>query len=440
MVKGRHGIFSRSYLEEPRSVCRVVGNIIEKEVSLDTLVLYHIPKTAGTTITLALIEEFSDDIWNAQSQSRVEAEKESLKSYFIVSGHFKNDFVYGNFEKKNVLTILRDPLKRAVSQYENWRDVSRIEWDSDAWTVDEVARQAFEIAQTSTAYDFLSHKENYEVVANTRNVLTRALCSEPDVDPFTTDERLVEDAFENLRSFLWFGFVEQLDVSMAMLARQLRRPRLLDGALYKHNPSSRRNPLSQAEKTAVRKINALDYKLFDLAKGEFERRKQIFFMDGIRRTTEADYADFDLWRFSEFAYQPDDLVFLNGWSFPEADGAGQAYRWSFGATRARLAFNMPSQPPAGPITLLLSVLAVSSDIDPDQLDCELGGVRAAQSKWKHEEGRFEFEFSFDAGAIKDDIQALDILVPGLAPNPKPDDPRDHLGIAFAGIRIRIRSS
>lgn len=93
------------------------------------LVFMHLPKTAGVSVGAFLNEKFQDDErfpipWNSvdNSVNNLQLKKDSR---FLVAGHMEAkhlDVINGNYGTINdyqykVMTVIRDPIKRVVSEY-----------------------------------------------------------------------------------------------------------------------------------------------------------------------------------------------------------------------------------------------------------------------------------------------------------------------------------
>lgn len=395
----------------------------------DPLIFFHIPKTAGTTVSLALKDELGDSMIETKSQKNLDNMELIPPHTEIISGHFIWSHVIEKFPKANLLTMFRNPKERVISQYNNWRDSTRIEWSSGAWNIDDNAAEAFEIAQKNTLCDFLK-SENDLIVANCRNVFTRAFCGSSDVSPYNEDPALVESAFENVRSFFWLGLVERMDLSMTSLAMQLGRPSLINAALHIHNHAKSSVQINDVGDALLDDCTKLDKKLYDLVESEFENRIAILLKEGAWSQFIIGARTKELKR--QFHYITTDIDFLSGWSFEEKTLVGISYRWSFAGTEAAIML-----PPMGKedYTVTLHAIAVVEGVICSEIKVLLDRKPPDAYDAIQSEQGWLLRYKFKRSESNLCNSLLTIAVSGGTNKEKLADPRTNLGIALHAIEI-----
>jgi hypothetical protein len=401
--------------------------------TVDPLVFFHIPKTAGTTLSTILKARLGDAMFEAKSQAILDRMGDGGSGLAMVSGHFVKERIYPAFPRENLLTLLRDPVERVVSQYLNWRDPARIEWDAEAWDIDAASRDAIETAQSCDLETFLN-TANRVIMENTQNIYVRAFCDQQDVDPASDDPGLVDSAFENLRRFFWFGLVDRMEESMLMLARQLGFAELVDGALQVHNASKKRMRVSGRERALARRINALDYRLMDMARGEFGDRLRSLLRDGVKLAMRRN-PDVHLPR---LAIEFSDLRFLSGWSFAEQTDDARSYRWSYAGVEADVLLPAGLIPMARDFILDIDLLAIADGLDPATIAVALDYGSPTHIELQREGNGWRLFCRFAGRPQAHQRPCLSIRA-GIASatSSSSGDPRNNLGVALGGLELSI---
>ncbi len=249
------------------------------------LYFLHIPKTAGTTLYHLLDEKFD---LQAVCPARfwlelLDLPSEKLPHYQFFRGHF--GYPLHRFLNRDLMhmTMLRDPVDRAISYFEH---VRRHPHDFFHKTI---------VSQQMEFADFIRSPETQFTVANLQ---TRTLAFDLDIrlpqvrslnqfatNPFgldgiteTTildipDDELIEMAKQRLAQCVCVGLVEQFQESLWLMSYALgwypmARPERLNQApsrLAKHD-------LSAETLSDILQMNHLDRQLYGYAKQLFERR------------------------------------------------------------------------------------------------------------------------------------------------------------------------
>lgn len=252
-----------------------------KPRSTRDFLFHHIAKTAGSTFILVLEKLFSPQ---EICPARIDPELEALtpaekKKYRLYHGHFSYDGLNQNLAHCTRLVFLRDPVERAISQYHNWHDHSRIdpEWKERAEEHPE-AFEAVDAASRMSLEQFVD-SENWTIADCVHNHHTRYLAARRDwpIEPGYFDKPLYDEALENLHGFEFVGVTESFEESLQVFA-------LTFGLLPWSGSGSFVTNINATKKTGARydipaalrekiiRCNAMDMKLYEAAQRLFRER------------------------------------------------------------------------------------------------------------------------------------------------------------------------
>ena len=86
------------------------------------LVFLHLPKTGGTALHQQLLTNFRpEEVCPIRFSRLVEQPREALERYVFFSGHFNFDHVRHIPGETYVVTVLREPRQRILSNYYFWK-------------------------------------------------------------------------------------------------------------------------------------------------------------------------------------------------------------------------------------------------------------------------------------------------------------------------------
>jgi hypothetical protein len=234
-----------------------------------TVIFLHIGKTAGTTLRRILHRNFTRSATllvesPVDVPARLRREEtipafaglpESVRRQArLIEGHT----IFGLHEfvpRPSVyITILRDPLALAVSQY------SFVRRTPTHWLHDTALRMTFD--------EYLRSGVSLEM----DNSQTRALAGDHSTPFGKCSDELLETAKRNLDShFGVVGLTERFDESLVLLKRTFGWSRL---CYVPANvaPAQRRPPASDSALRMLRDLNRLDIQLWEFARDRFDRR------------------------------------------------------------------------------------------------------------------------------------------------------------------------
>ena len=231
----------------------------------DLIVFIHIPKTAGTSFASFL----ESKLYHFDQQSI------AIRPRTLLTGHNYLHLTYSNLANGYLITFLREPISRTISQYrslrnplnyaENWRE----EWDAQ-----QVA--ALEFCQKATLSEFI-RSDDLNVLSHIVNAQTRMLADfkigvqELLQDSSLQDRSLLSASESLLQKIDFLGIYEEMAASMVMFSRETG----LHGDLPHLNRSTPFDAnLTPGDLCRIRSLTYLDSQLYELGMHLFRERAQ----------------------------------------------------------------------------------------------------------------------------------------------------------------------
>lgn len=205
------------------------------------LISVHIPKCAGTSFRHILREVYGDALWlnYAGCFAREQATADKIPAgTTCIHGHFLADTFDDIVPERRLITWVRDPVERVVSNYHHFLRSPDLR--------DTCCRRLIEEKLTLRQFAELDWM---------RNLMTRYLAGRP------------------LETFAFVGVAERFDESMALFATQFRCE--IPGSLPRVNVNPGRSSpsyeLSAADRAYLRSLNERDAALYDHAVRRLDR-------------------------------------------------------------------------------------------------------------------------------------------------------------------------
>jgi hypothetical protein len=223
----------------------------------EVLIYVHLPKAGGTTLNRVIEAEYPvsriyciDPAYHARANRRLQATPDAkLQGYDAFIGHMPFGLHTRLERPSRYITVFRDPVARMISAYRFARSYK--------------LHPRHKIASGTSLLGFLETIDRH-------NVQTGLLAGTPlgtDVDGTA-----LERAVSNLdRHFVVAGLTERFDETLALLKLRFgwRIPQL--GDFNVTSPSKApKEKVPDEERRQIAEWNALDVKLYDLAKRRFE--------------------------------------------------------------------------------------------------------------------------------------------------------------------------
>ena len=236
------------------------------------LVFLHIPKTAGTAITSFLREHF--DASEVMPQLEIPFHR-SHPIWPLIARHYQLLGVGMHLEHEHVdafqrglanerppflLTVLREPKKRLLSQYKEWRSTS----DAAMHVATDELKDAILTARTRPFSDFL-RSENPMIRVTLDNLQTRLLVGR-NLSRTLSDAELLSRARHNLAQYDLVGTTASCDATVALLAEAYGWPLPESGTPRRHVsklPPAAALATTPADEELMAALTALDQALWD---------------------------------------------------------------------------------------------------------------------------------------------------------------------------------
>ncbi len=180
----------------------------------EPLIFMHVPKTAGTTLTTFLDQQFDREqicphevIHQAHLYTR-----EQFQGYKLIRGHLNYDHIEGLLSPGRLITVLREPIARTISQYRFFRregEGLRKQYPGATATVDAAMSQSLEQFLRNPTPEVRHHIDNMQ----TRQSAGYGFA----FNPAAGDEAILSRAMENLRRFDLVGLTEALPQTLELL-------------------------------------------------------------------------------------------------------------------------------------------------------------------------------------------------------------------------------
>jgi len=241
---------------------------VSGEADTRTFVFDHIPKTGGSAFKTVLEQIFGVENISPAVSGRSELwAEQKYADYPVITGHFHSPIPMGGAHRERArITILRDPIDRAISEYYYYRyDVQRVEWNK--------------LAVLAKDYDLYGYIKILEANrdAAISNCYSRRFASQLSRQLWSEDKilRLAKAALDR---YDFVGLQEQFVDSVDMFCCKFGLPPVPD--IPRVNATSSRQRLqeidSKTHKHLVR-MNRLDTELYNYALQRFQEEKRRIF-------------------------------------------------------------------------------------------------------------------------------------------------------------------
>ncbi|XQQ05051.1 MAG: hypothetical protein EDM05_63720 [Leptolyngbya sp. IPPAS B-1204] len=262
---------------------------------------FHIPKTAGTSLRFWLLELFAQEeyleCFFLEDLEKISSEKIAQHRFF--SGHLGFSLCQALPQQPNIVTWLREPIEREISQYNYLRQKRSMLLDqvTQSRSVEYIdAASHLGIADLLQSDLHLGYYDNLQVrylsgiapgqygqTANTEDADRLSLWTRAAKQ--NCDDEMLAAAKRNLLDLLHFGLCESMQASIELLCYRANwAPRQFNLHLNRSQTGAKAlaDALSAEEIAIIRDVNQYDLALYEFAKAEFKLRYQELWEESLR--------------------------------------------------------------------------------------------------------------------------------------------------------------
>jgi len=323
------------------------------------LVFHHIPKTAGSTLRGMLTELFSpSEICPAETVEELNALKDSeLAGYRLFAGHFSYSAIKKYIKDGILITFLREPNERVISQYHNHVNSDRIpeHWkkrvsENPVWSA------YLSSAQKLTLYEWVTstNKHGHAIACNRQTqAFLPSHVRKGVADWSVHNPEFVSLAKKNLEeNFAFIGIKEYFQLSLSLFSATfgLLANENADAFTTNFNPSksfSSRYAIEPELYAIISQRNSMDWELYEFGVSLFLRRTEAL-IAALCQKDRSSRLERDL--VSSMSHDNrapvgkiklPDLLGANGFHQLEKTRLGKAFKWSGASKKPILEFAYP---------------------------------------------------------------------------------------------------
>jgi hypothetical protein len=409
----------------------------------DQLCFIHLPKAGGTTLNAHLQTHFGpDEICEIPLWKDLPHKPPDLARPRYLAGHTYYEAFKLLPRNPVFITMLRDPIERSISQYEQLRRVLLSPVGNTDWQHRNLQEMTWEqFIETPGTRDSIS------------NVQTRYLAAkfEPEIkslqDIASAKEQVdlldVDLAKRRLNEFAFVGILEEFDRSMHLLSFTFGWPLTTVQSFNMAPTRIKREDVAPAILDALAALNQLDLDLYAYAQRLFNERYEQMMNELLAHNYERRYSKDRPQPVSEIDFDLHTPKYpISGFYRSETDGT-DSWRWTGPSTVSTIDLPTLKEPEHHELIIRLYIVWVSTGEILRSLRLEVNGCPVNLSFKKDKRGKINVEGRASAAALirnKSHIRlafhvdrtiATQELVPGSAAN-------RQVGLAFGAVTIQSR--
>jgi len=240
------------------------------------LIFIHVPKCAGTSVRQIVEQWFSSGAHRhyRRPETRdipkvINFAKQEKSVPQLIFGHFsvvEGLGIQSQYPQvTQFVTILRDPLETAISEYFYLLKRAQPIWKSTYWEIGRWVKNGG--LRTKSLQASMAHRAQIRSYTNVEDYINCNRSKILDHFPVTVTEDNYVEVIETM--FVEIGVLEHLEISLRRIAAALGQKEQIP--MIPHlNQSNQTHDLSEQVKVRFRKKNALVYKIYDYVKLRFE--------------------------------------------------------------------------------------------------------------------------------------------------------------------------
>jgi galactose-3-O-sulfotransferase len=408
----------------------------------DQLCFIHLPKAGGTTLNAFLYGHFGpDEICDIPVWKDLPQQPPDLTRPRFLTGHTYYELFRLLPRNPVFITMLRDPIERSISHFEQLRRVP----DHAFWKHDWMLKDP----QVLSLEEFIEIPETREWVTNLQ---TRYIAAqfEPEIrtlqDVSSSKEQFhlldVERAKNRLTEFVFVGLLEEFDRSMHLLSYTFGWPLVKIQSLNVSPARMQREDIAPATLDALIALNELDLELYAFAQRLFKERYQQMVNALLDTNYERRYRK-DHPPVSDIMFDLHSLrVPITGWYRSETDGTVK-WRWTGPGTVSTIDLPRLKDPEQCELLIKFSIVNVPAIDILESLRLEVNGRPVNLRFQKGRRGTIHVEGKAPSAALVGDIDYIrlafhvDRTASAQLLNPGSEDHR-QLGLAFGEVNIQVQ--
>ena len=323
---------------------------------------HHVPKTAGTTLTYLLTSVYGEEnTCPAVSAEDIGRQNLDVRNFDFIHGHFTWQFAQEFVAEYQMITTVRDPIKRILSQYRNLATPEKINRDG-RWADDEFTDEVNKFAHENDFSTWIRSDHPYIRYLCDNFQAKFFTCYDSNIRAFESTDPL-DEALTNIQShFLWVGITESFNDCIDLLGTQMCDRRICQENVIFHNVSGERIEISEDDRQFLRERNSIDIPMYEACRDALPGKISAMrdFLDTMllqnypskKKTRTADNAA------EKICMVVDNDSFYAGWSFLETVG-DLKYRWSNGDVAAKVGIPLDREL-NGPFKLTIEVVIINT--------------------------------------------------------------------------------
>lgn len=253
--------------------------------SMVKILFHHIPKTGGTTINNYFASLFpQEEIWTSDfiskerrflrqtlEKSNLEYDDHRWEFYFNQLSFIGDHFNMIERAPASVFkfTILREPVSRTISQYQDWQRLTSSDIESDP----PLLKEAKTLSKNLPIKDFLNVNNGY-MQRNFHNLQCKSLippCLIPEGETnLLSGEELLSYATNAIEKLDFVGVTEKLLDSLNIVLERNGFPKL--ESIGHHNSTKKNKEINEDDLEAINQINQADIALYSKFREKFEHK------------------------------------------------------------------------------------------------------------------------------------------------------------------------
>lgn len=306
------------------------------------LFFIHIPKTAGTTFNAFLGQQFplekvaQDGFFGKHElyvrKDDLEGRLEELKQFSLFRGHYGYDICNVFAPEYTTLTVLRNPFKRVISLYNDWRSKSKESLENAT----ESEKSLAALAKRLPFQDFFQ-ADHPLLPPFFYNGQARLLAR--DFSCALEEKALQELAINHLETINYVGITEAFDLFLWILCERFgwHYPKQLQ-SLNSARHWLRIEDLDEATLAAIAEKNGADLALYDRAK-----ELALVTANRVAKGPFPEKVYLDCRRHSSITITMADPIPGTGWHVLEGVGGDRLWRWTGPALETTLFIRLKQQ-------------------------------------------------------------------------------------------------